>query len=355
VYSGRLPYERRGLRALAWSVLGAGLLQFAALCAPEPPPSHRYRDAGRRGPPDLCESIVQWQVTHLLTNPESQDVIFFGDSSCLMGVVPEVVGRESGLRGWNFGTLGVLTTDGHADLLDLYLQGHATPGVAVYHVTLYPLLLTDKKAEEIGYWLPYREWLARERGEEPGPLARLPSHRLCRCCRAWVERRFVRDAERERFLDMPRGPYVSDREMAATLWRNRGYFPEQSWTMPTDGLVKAHQDYANPKLAPDCHRGLKRTFALAQGKGLDLVVLIMPLPEAFRCPQTDACLQQLEQDLRELAADCPRVSFREQAPRYLPNEFYANLNHLRPPAAVRYSEDLGRWLRGRQRAPGVSR
>src|SRR5262249_43943317 len=147
---------------------------------------------------------IQWQVSHLLTNPETQDVVFFGDSSCLMGIVPGEVTRESGLRGWNFGTLGVLTTDGHADLLDLYLRGHSTPSLAVYHLSMYPLVLTNKEAERSGYWAPFRDWLAREWGGEAGALGHLPSSRLSRTAQARLDRLFVRDAERQRFLDLPR-------------------------------------------------------------------------------------------------------------------------------------------------------
>jgi hypothetical protein len=343
----RSPFEGRGVCVVGWAALALLILQLAARAVPEPPPSGRYKDSGRREPPNFSESVIQWQVTYLLTNREPQDLIFLGDSSCLMGVVPEAFSGDSGLRCWNFGTLGVLTTDGHADLLELYLKGHPTPRTVVYHVSMYPLLLTDKEAERIGYLAPLREWLAQERGDDAGPLGELPSSRLRRSCRAWVERHFIRDAERQRFLNEPRGPYPSDREMAEILRRNRGYIPEQPWTMPLAGLVEAHQDYANPRLNADCRPGLKRMFTMAQEKGFELVVLVLPLPEAFRSESTDAALQQLEQDLHALAADYPRVSFREAAPHYLPNDWYCNLNHLRQPSAVRYSQEMGEWFRGR--------
>jgi hypothetical protein len=344
----RSPFERRGLFVLAWAALVLLVLQVAARSVPAPPPSHRFRDSGQREAPSVTDSIVQWQVTYLMTARETQDAIFLGDSSCLMGIVPEAVSRASGLRCWNFGTLGWLATHGHADLLDLYLEKHGPPSLVVYHVSLYPLLQTDKDVERVGHLAPLREWLALERGDEGGPFDRLPSSRLRRSTLAWVDRHFVRDAERERFLDEPRGPYLSDREMARALWRNRGHIPEQPSRLGP-AVVKANPDYANPRLTSDCRPGLMRMFAAAQDKGFDLVVLLLPLPEAFRSEQTEAGLQQLERDLRELAADYPRVSFRDPPLHYLPNESYSTLNHLKQSEAVRYSEELGAWLRDRNR------
>jgi hypothetical protein len=356
----RLPYERRGRRLLVWMALFFLLLQLAARRVPGPPPTGRFNDSGERGVPAVEESIVHWQVSHLLTSPETQDVVFFGDSSCLMGLVPDAVTQECGLRGWNFGTLGWLGTDGHADLLELYLERHRAPSVVVYNVSLWPLLATRANVEQAGYLARLREWLARERsGWDTGLMERLPSSRLRRSAQAWLNRLFVRDSQRQGFLTQKRGPYPSDVDMGEALRKRRGFFAEVWVPMPAntppEPIRKSDPRYGTPLLSADCRPGLERLFRLAEAHGFDLVMQVTPVPDAFQSPHAQECARRMEADLHALAAPHPRVTIRGPVVRWWPCTHFAGLNHLCEASALEYSRDLGRLLRGRLRSPQVSR
>src|SRR5215470_15386989 len=118
----RLTSRQRARRILLWAAVSFVACQAALGLARVRPPSQRFNEAELNGVPTLAESIVQWQVSNLRDDLGPVDVVFFGDSSCLMGVMPRIVEDETGLRCWNFGTLGWLSTDGHADLLQLFVD-----------------------------------------------------------------------------------------------------------------------------------------------------------------------------------------------------------------------------------------
>ena len=130
--------------------------------------------------PSVEESIVQWQVYHLFDAVEPQDVVLIGDSSCLMGVMPDVITEETGLKAWNLGTVGTLSIAGHARILEQYLKKNGPPQVVVYHVTPTTLRFTQQDIDKLGYYSQFREWLFRDDvGTVVGyPLSRLPGYRL---------------------------------------------------------------------------------------------------------------------------------------------------------------------------------
>jgi hypothetical protein len=332
-----------------WAVLSFVVCQAALSLLRVRPPSQRFNEAELSGVPTLAESIVQWQVTNLQEDLGPVDVVFFGDSSCLMGVMPRIVGEDSGLRCWNFGTLGWLSTDGHADLLQLYVDRHGPPALAVYYVTTWPLTATRKDIEACGYLKRVREWLGADASiEDESWLERLPSTQARRWFQTFTTRGLVRSWERRRFLSSPRGGYPSDNAVHEMLKANRGFMAELP-SANTEETWKAYaakttEEHARPRLSPDCIAGLQRMFALADARQFDLVVRLNPLPDAFRSPQTDQAFHQLEQDLHEVAAAYQRARIGTPFLRYYPSLQHSSVTHLSEVGAARNSHELARWL-----------
>jgi hypothetical protein len=325
---------------LAFQV-GAGLKQTTIL-------SKRFNEIDLVQVPSLAESIVQWQVSNLFDDIGPMDVVFFGDSSCLMGVMPRVVEEETGLRCWNFGTLGWLSTEGHADLLQLFVDKHGPPRIAVYYVTTWPLTATHKDVETCGYLKRLREWLAEDTNEAGAEwLDRLPSSKMRLWLQTVVSRRFVRNRERERFLNSPRGGYPSDTVVHAMLKESHGFMAEVP-TGKTEADWQEHvrtlPDLSQPKLATDCIAGLRRMFALADARGFDLIVRMNPMPEAFRSSEAEAAFACLEEDLQALAASHQRVRIVSPMLRYYPNRMHSTVTHLSEAGAQRNSEELADLL-----------
>src|SRR5262249_10325294 len=129
---GRVAVLSAGLVFVLFQAASAGLLKHV-WPTPETPAgvvqSERFwsGEPAPRGVPSLEESIIQWQAYHLLTSVDDQNVLFVGDSSCLMGVMPQVIAQKTGQKCWNLGTIGFMATDGHADMLDLYLAKNRPP------------------------------------------------------------------------------------------------------------------------------------------------------------------------------------------------------------------------------------
>jgi hypothetical protein len=340
----KVPAARRARRILCWAIVAFLGLQVIASLKQTTSLSKRFNEVDLVQVPSLAESIVQWQVSNLFDDIGPMDVVFFGDSSCLMGVMPRVVEEETALRCWNFGTLGWLSTDGHADLLQLFVDRHGPPRLAVYYVTTWPLTATQKDIETCGYLKRLREWLVEDtEGIDSGWLDRLPSSKMRFWLQTLISHYFVHDRERERFLNSPRGLYPSDAVVHGLLKTSHGFMAEVS-TGKTEADWQEHartlRELARPKLASDCISGLRHMFALADARGFDLIVRMNPLPEAFRSAEADAAFAGLEADLQTLTASYQRVHIVSPILRYYPNSLHSTVTHLSEAGARQNSAEL---------------
>src|SRR5437588_376835 len=99
----KMPANRRARRTLTWAavlfvLLQGGIYGFLRFAAP----TTRYNGSSMNKTPNLVDSLVQWQVVNMIA-AEPTEVIFFGDSSCLMGVMPNTIAARTGQSAWNFG------------------------------------------------------------------------------------------------------------------------------------------------------------------------------------------------------------------------------------------------------------
>lgn len=299
-----------------------------------------YRYGGWiRTSPTPEESIIQWQVHHLLMDVPPQEVIFVGDSSCLMGIVPQRITERTGLPAWNLGTVGSLSTHGHARILELYLQRHTAtkPKLVVCYLAPPTLLRTSEQVAELGVLNRFHEWLD---GADAGltgraPLAQLPGYRLRRPLYA-AAGQMLGDSRPTPVLDVKRGHFPSDDSIRQTLLKNRGYLPEprkRTW-------LPVPNSHPTPMPTPDSLSGIVRMFELAQRHSVELLFVMTPLPESYRTREYEQAFRHLEQRLCEAAHPYPNVKLSQPLLRYCRDEDFGTLHHLSETAAPGNSDQV---------------
>jgi hypothetical protein len=302
----------------------------------------------RGGPPGLEQSIVQWKVHNLLHSSEANRLVVTGDSSCLMGLRPDILEPMTGMSTINLGTLGYLWPDGTLNLLDLYLDQHPAPRLVVLHLA-WETLARDAKTPGNDWWSArLRAWLNLQATSEPAWqhwAAMLPSFRL----REWRDdlARLMQSAPTPEgyspdMLNQPRGPYPSDNEVRATLTQTRGFMTEPhkpSWGTGPAAVKAELNDACVPALRAFAERGRRY--------GFEVMLLMEPYPECYRHPTTIESAQAITRTLKRELADCPNLHIDDDLLRFYPSEMVASLTHLAESGAERDSNDVGDRLANR--------
>lgn len=329
-----MTVSRAARRAAAlWAmVLGAVLaieLAVAALPAPRPLIDQGVRFYPPTRPPSVDETLIHWQIDRLWRTPA--DVVLFGDSSALMGLDPAVFAQVTGRSTQNFGTVRWLATEGHADILELYVERHGPPLAAVYQMGtglhgLGATSITSNDSDRGRLLGAFRAWVGRT--EQP-PIP-LPSLALRPSARAAADGTAYHPA----YTHAPRAFATSDAEMAAYLRDHDGRGIDVN-PRPADSWADAPGVAVN--FDPDIEPGIDRMFRLADDHGFPLLVVHNPIPAEFRDQDRSAAYQLVERRLVALAEPYAGVQVLGPFDRYVPNEFFANYEHLTPEGAVRHS------------------
>lgn len=354
--NGNTSAHYRSRQVVLWTMGWIVVLQGAAALLPGYPwPAYTrpevavqteryYREGGwTRNVPTLEESIIQWQVRHLLTEVPPQDIVFIGDSSCLMGVIPSRIEQRTGDSAWNLGTVGSLSTKGHARILEMYLKRHASskPKLVVCVLAQPTLSRTAEEVEESGVLNRFQEWLD---GEDAGqsaqaPLAQLPGYRLRRPMYGAFEDLFADRQPVQHVLDAPRGPFFSDTAVCQTLLKNQGYLPE-----PRRNKLSAQVSDADEMPTDDSLAGIVKMFELARSNSIKMLVLMTPLPESYRTAETVEDFQRLEDELAAAAQPFPNVDLAVPLLRYLADDQFGTPHHLTEGGASRNSDHLAQVI-----------
>jgi hypothetical protein len=123
--------------AIAAAAATFGTLSTASYCIGRGvDPELSFLDPQRA--PTVDEAIIAQALTYAIRSREMNDVVFLGDSTCRMGIKPELFSRISGLSGWNLGSMRRIGSYGYAITVALYLQNHPAPRAVVLCVN--PLL-----------------------------------------------------------------------------------------------------------------------------------------------------------------------------------------------------------------------
>lgn len=344
--------ERRARVVVVWTAMAFALIQAIVSGLPGYPwrtstqpesavQANRFQrdNAWLRSTPTLEESIIQWQVHHLLTAVPPQDVLFVGDSSCLMGVIPEVITQGTQLRSWNLATVGSLSTLGQADILDLYFAKHpsSTPKLVVCYLAPPTLARDQEEIERQGVYNGLREWLY---GADAGlaadlPLTQLPAYRLRRPLYETAGQWLGTSPPRP-LVNVRRGPFPSDDEVRRTLLERRGYFTESR----TNQLPEIEPASNHLLLTADSLRGIVRMFAGTHARSIDLVIMMTPLPERYRKVQDEVDYQKLAGTLAAAARPYPNVKIHAPLLRYFDDASFGTPHHLTHAGAERNSREL---------------
>jgi hypothetical protein len=116
--------------AIATAAATFGTLSTASYCIGRGvDPELSFLDPQRA--PTVDEAIIAQALTYAIRSREMNDVVFLGDSTCRMGIKPELFSRISGLSGWNLASMRRIGPYGYAITVALYLQNHPAPRVVV--------------------------------------------------------------------------------------------------------------------------------------------------------------------------------------------------------------------------------
>ena len=276
--------------------------------------------------PTSEESTIQWQLDRLLR--ESAQLVIIGDSSAMMGLEPAAFEHHLGLTTQNFGTVSWLHTEGHADILDLYIDTHGPPRAVLYQMGTLIHLIPHDELVGTGLLDSFRSWLGADEASYPVPL---PSLSWRDPVRAFVEGGHYP----EQYLNAIRGQEPPDHVVREQLELTNG--------MNVDHAVRSDwDDVAAPDVVyqASIESGLRRVFEAAERHGFEVFVVHNPIPVRFRSDDLDAAYGTVEEALRDLAEGYPRTHVLGPFARYLPTELFANFEHLTPVGARANSTEL---------------
>ncbi|MDB5391170.1 MAG: hypothetical protein JWM11_6816 [Planctomycetaceae bacterium] len=97
-----------------------------------------------------------------------------------MGVVPGCITEQTGLTVWNLGTVGSLSTRGHAAILELYFRRHSNSQLKLVVCVFAPptLLRTAEEVHNSGVYNRFQEWLHGADAGQPAKATTSPKHKF---------------------------------------------------------------------------------------------------------------------------------------------------------------------------------
>ena len=252
-----------------------------------------------------------------------------GDSSALMGLIPKEIEQRAGARTENLAMIQPLGLPGQVDMLELYLQHHPPPRIAVFQFSEPNLSLTEADLERYGMLDGFRTWIGRrDRVVDLWPSTRLRAVARAAIGGGWYE------ASR------------NDAAIREFMVRHRGYFREPEVAVDWS-RIKAPRVGVTPESVAQ----LTRLFELTRRHGVQLWLRHGPIPEVFKDPARDALIAADERQVRELAAKWPNVQVLGPWARYAPSEYFFDYQHLILDGALVNSVHLAQRLNAVGGAP----
>ena len=83
---------------------------------------------------------------------------------------------------------------------------------------------------------------------------------------------------------------------------------------------------------------------MTDGLSVKFVVMLNPVPERYRHPETERAFQRLANQLREVARPYQHVEVCAPLLRYYDDREFGNLNHLERDGAQRNSREISRLI-----------
>lgn len=326
------------LAALGWAHFHPGGSRSPASLIP----GSRFARSLTR-PPSIEESILTWQLRRLGKGMGQVDFLFLGDSSCLMGIIPSTVEKTTGRSAYDLGTVAWLGTQGNADLLEYYLAHSPPPKRIIYHVSTGVLDMSAASIEKVGLLRALRRWMAQgDKESGVGALSWLPLARFSGIFETVLQDEVYR-WNKAAFLRAARNQYPSDEEMGREIALEKGHIDEASNT----AKLSIPNYVTHPHLVDDARAGLFRILEISAKKSIPLSIVLNPVPESARKPETEVAYHALQIELQEILSAYPRASIKLPLLRYYPDDSFANSIHLSRAGAETNSVEVALWIQSR--------
>lgn len=247
-------------------------------------------------------------------------VLLVGDSSCMMGLIPETVagGSDDCL---NLGTLSSFTLAGVESIVAEAVQSETPPRAIVVAVLPQTLEVSEEQAEEFGLVGPYL--LAYRQSSVSYSPTLNDWHK-------WVFRKH----QFGKFPEQFGGKYADFRDL---LEQSRGYFEEPGHYEGTETPRKS------VKLSDFSRRSVASIADMCREHKIPFVVWLSPVP---RDSVTDAYLNDSQQIAKDLSTAGLLDLGRAGSPAWDPTLF-GSVTHLTREGAERNSAELSEFLKSR--------
>ena len=306
---------------------GIALRFGRALLPVEAVPFHQ-----RGAVPTVEESIIEWQVLDAWRGIGAQDVVFAGDSSCLMGVQADAFEGLTGLRTRNLATMGWLGLQGQADVVRIALEHAPAPRLVVVQAAWLTLTFDQSDFDRTDALARFRSWI----GREPPPAIAPPSRRHRDALLAGLRAGLHGGALEDDHLRRARGAYPSHEDMGRELRERQGSFTE---LRPVE---IARVPAVREPMTDEALDGLAAVAEVAAAAGAELRFVLAPLPDASRTPEADALLAEARARMEQRLG--PQVVVAGTWGRFYSEEQFATPTHLTAEGAARNTREIAQAL-----------
>ena len=307
--------------------------------------NNRYYEINKKQ--NLGQSIIQWQMYHMLLENEKSDVLVLGDSSSLIGIIPDIIEQKLKLKTWNLGSLGYMATPGYKYMLEIYIKRHGPPKFVILNMT--DVSFTRDNTHFI-YWLDkMRDWLKpveiildQKQNSLSTIITRsnLPSLYFKNNIKSFILHKssavYPEWMEKYRFEE---APLVTEDYIKKTLKENNGYLSryDVDWDYPTkkrDVLGEPH-DY-NIK-------GLISFLNFSEKYNIKVILSMTPIPENSNTEKTIITIKKIDDIVNGLIGQYKNVVWI--GPTFFPVEYHASVHHLNEKGAKKFTNIILKKMR----------
>ncbi|MCD0459988.1 hypothetical protein [Roseiconus lacunae] len=336
---------RRFPAALAIALIGVAAIEIVA-SKYEAPFDRREIFLPSNRVPNVVETIVETKLELANEKGPKRDLVVLGDSSGLMGVVPELLGQQLRLSAYNLCTISLMGVEGHQMIFERFIETHGAPQYLVYHFAPRDTHFSDSELHKLEYRKGVRDWIGVAKGElsstEGGDETRgnelssvpLPTLKFRRFSQAFLQVISPEAKHRE----VSRGKWASHNQMRDAMVFQSGFLEEVNLSERVDPM--------DLKLILSSHHAsmLRDLLRFCEQKSISVLIVANPLPEYTKTSATVANLEKQRKLLREVVAERSgvQIAFNEQ--RFYSDEKFATVNHLTPGAAITNTKEIAERL-----------
>jgi len=280
----------------------------------------------------------KWETLQDLQTPV--DTLVLGDSSCMMGVVPEVLGRRLGSTSLNLARHAAPVALEDSWMLDTYLRKFGPPRSVVLVYAFFSLREEFKPESLVSIPLPLGFW-----NRLNPPLTLSPAQQVQVAARKHLPIYYASSSVSRPVLT----PWNAFRELEKVELQPDGFLASPANPESVDQTAAAHleelQTGARWTLSDSNRRGLQALLGASHAHGFPVYIALGPVYEGLvQAPAFQTCWQDLHRDLAGMAASCPQAHLVTDQPMAFAREDMQDDVHLTRTSAPRYTEHLARQI-----------